>query len=378
MTVKTVHRGLLLTAVAGGLMLVSQPLASAAIQPTATPTSASIVKTAPPPSPLPSPAAPSIPWWASETALSPAPPPSPASPRSRNLTTRPARPHHACVITTRPPVLALPAPREQRQRETPHERGSGPEDGVPVDREAKAQAGCNKGERGPHHDLEAVARRRQGEGRGMATEATTPTGVEPTNHRDPCRRELSDTSGPSLLRTRPPSGHRMQWLRSCAEARTPRCGPCRCGPSWPASSACTRKPPQTRRWSMPRLRPIRDGARGSSPGRRPARRHSTSPRAPTRQHDHHRHRRRPRFPVGRYRSDTHSVTRPIPTPATIADDERSHSQRITGNRRYPRTITTAVPETPWFWSVECPQPRAEVESSRESRPSSRRRRFSQR
>jgi hypothetical protein len=48
MTVKTVHRGLLITAVAGGLMLASQPLASAAIQPAAIPTPASIVKAAPP------------------------------------------------------------------------------------------------------------------------------------------------------------------------------------------------------------------------------------------------------------------------------------------------------------------------------------------
>jgi hypothetical protein len=47
MTVKIVHRGLLITAVAGGLMLASQPLASAAIQPAATPAPASIVKTAP-------------------------------------------------------------------------------------------------------------------------------------------------------------------------------------------------------------------------------------------------------------------------------------------------------------------------------------------
>jgi hypothetical protein len=47
MTVKIVHRGLLLAAVAGGLMLASQPLASAAIQPAAIPAPASIVKTAP-------------------------------------------------------------------------------------------------------------------------------------------------------------------------------------------------------------------------------------------------------------------------------------------------------------------------------------------
>jgi hypothetical protein len=47
MTVKTIHRGLLTTAVAGGLMLASQPLASAAIQPATIPTAASIVKTAP-------------------------------------------------------------------------------------------------------------------------------------------------------------------------------------------------------------------------------------------------------------------------------------------------------------------------------------------
>jgi hypothetical protein len=47
MTVKTVHRGLLITAVAGGLMLASQPLASAATQPAAIPTPASIVKAQP-------------------------------------------------------------------------------------------------------------------------------------------------------------------------------------------------------------------------------------------------------------------------------------------------------------------------------------------
>jgi hypothetical protein len=47
MMVKIVHRGLLITAVAGGLMLASQPLASAAIQPAAVPTPASVVKTAP-------------------------------------------------------------------------------------------------------------------------------------------------------------------------------------------------------------------------------------------------------------------------------------------------------------------------------------------
>jgi hypothetical protein len=47
MTVKTVHRGLLITAVTGGLMLASQPLANAATQPAAIPTPASIVKTAP-------------------------------------------------------------------------------------------------------------------------------------------------------------------------------------------------------------------------------------------------------------------------------------------------------------------------------------------
>jgi hypothetical protein len=51
MTVKTVHRGLLITAVAGGLMLASQPLASAAVQPAAIPTPASFVKDALPVSP---------------------------------------------------------------------------------------------------------------------------------------------------------------------------------------------------------------------------------------------------------------------------------------------------------------------------------------
>ena len=47
MTVKTIHRGLLITAVAGGLMLASQSLAGAAIQPTAIPTPASIVQAQP-------------------------------------------------------------------------------------------------------------------------------------------------------------------------------------------------------------------------------------------------------------------------------------------------------------------------------------------
>ena len=47
MTVTTVHRGLLITAVAGGLMLASQPLASAAIQPAALPTPAGLVKAQP-------------------------------------------------------------------------------------------------------------------------------------------------------------------------------------------------------------------------------------------------------------------------------------------------------------------------------------------
>ena len=47
MTVKTIHRGLLITAVAGGLMLASQSLAGAAIQPAAIPTPASIVKAQP-------------------------------------------------------------------------------------------------------------------------------------------------------------------------------------------------------------------------------------------------------------------------------------------------------------------------------------------
>jgi hypothetical protein len=45
MTVTTVHRGLLITAVAGGLMLASQPLASAATQPAAIPTPTSLVST---------------------------------------------------------------------------------------------------------------------------------------------------------------------------------------------------------------------------------------------------------------------------------------------------------------------------------------------
>jgi hypothetical protein len=45
MTVTTVHRGLLITAVAGGLMLASQSLASAATQPAAIPTPTSLVST---------------------------------------------------------------------------------------------------------------------------------------------------------------------------------------------------------------------------------------------------------------------------------------------------------------------------------------------
>lgn len=53
MTMKPAHRGLMITAVAGGLMLSSQPLANAAIQPAAIPTPASVVKTAPPAVPVP-------------------------------------------------------------------------------------------------------------------------------------------------------------------------------------------------------------------------------------------------------------------------------------------------------------------------------------
>jgi len=45
MTVTTVHRGLLITAVAGGLMLASQPLASATTQPAAIPTPTNVVST---------------------------------------------------------------------------------------------------------------------------------------------------------------------------------------------------------------------------------------------------------------------------------------------------------------------------------------------
>jgi len=47
MIVKTVHRGLLITAVAGGLMLATQLLASAATQPAAIPTPASFVMAQP-------------------------------------------------------------------------------------------------------------------------------------------------------------------------------------------------------------------------------------------------------------------------------------------------------------------------------------------
>jgi hypothetical protein len=53
MTMKPAHRGLMITAVAGGLMLSGQPLASAAIQPAAIPTPAGVVKTAPPAVPAP-------------------------------------------------------------------------------------------------------------------------------------------------------------------------------------------------------------------------------------------------------------------------------------------------------------------------------------
>jgi hypothetical protein len=53
MTMKPVHRGLMITAVAGGLMLSSQSLASAATQPAAIPTPTSVVKTAPPAAPGP-------------------------------------------------------------------------------------------------------------------------------------------------------------------------------------------------------------------------------------------------------------------------------------------------------------------------------------
>jgi hypothetical protein len=45
MTVKTVHRGLLVTAAVGGLMLASQPLASAAILPESTSAPATLVST---------------------------------------------------------------------------------------------------------------------------------------------------------------------------------------------------------------------------------------------------------------------------------------------------------------------------------------------
>jgi hypothetical protein len=55
MTMKPVHRGLMITAVAGGLMLSSQPLASAATQPAAIPAPTSVVKTAPPTVPVPIP-----------------------------------------------------------------------------------------------------------------------------------------------------------------------------------------------------------------------------------------------------------------------------------------------------------------------------------
>jgi hypothetical protein len=47
MTVKSVHRGLLITAVAGGLMLTIQPLASAAIQPAAIPAPTGVIKAQP-------------------------------------------------------------------------------------------------------------------------------------------------------------------------------------------------------------------------------------------------------------------------------------------------------------------------------------------
>jgi hypothetical protein len=51
--VKTVHRGLLITAIAGGLMLASQPLASAATQPAAIPTPTNLVSTQVPSVPAP-------------------------------------------------------------------------------------------------------------------------------------------------------------------------------------------------------------------------------------------------------------------------------------------------------------------------------------
>ena len=51
MTVKIVHRGLLVTAAVGGLMLASQPLASAAILPEGISAPASLVSTQLPPVP---------------------------------------------------------------------------------------------------------------------------------------------------------------------------------------------------------------------------------------------------------------------------------------------------------------------------------------
>jgi hypothetical protein len=117
MTVKTVHRGLLITAVAGGLMLASQPLASAAIQ--------------------------------HREGRSRRPrsrrrryyrlrcghrngrcrrrysrprPPHRLAVHLKTSRTRPARPNHAGVIATRLPLPALPVPREQRLRAALHER----------------------------------------------------------------------------------------------------------------------------------------------------------------------------------------------------------------------------------------------------------------
>ncbi len=86
MTVKTVHRSLLITAVAGGLMLASQPLASAAIQPATIPTPTSITKTAPAvPVPVPGGTA-DLRCGHRRRRCPPASSPSPASPASpKNL-----------------------------------------------------------------------------------------------------------------------------------------------------------------------------------------------------------------------------------------------------------------------------------------------------
>ena len=57
---------------------------------------------------------------------------------------------------------------------------------------------------------------------------------------------------PALSRTRTPSRCRNRWPSSYAKGRTPHCGRCRCGPTWPASLDPPRRAsPQARRRLSP-------------------------------------------------------------------------------------------------------------------------------